>query len=268
MADEWQDSAEGSNVVAPAFEAGPGDLVLNIDGYEGPLDILLTLARNQKVDLRHISILQLAEQYLEFVAEARRIRLELAADYLVMAAWLAYLKSRLLLPEEEEDEPSAQELSERLAFRLLRLEAMRERAAELMSRNRAGRDVFLRGMPEGVTVIRKPYHTLGLYELLRAYAIQQSRVDAADLHFHRKEIVSIEDALQRLSRLVGDIPDWATLESFLPKDIADPHLRRSALASTFSALLEIARQGRLELKQSETFGPLMLRSRNRDPDDE
>jgi segregation and condensation protein A len=239
--------------------------VLNIDGWEGPLDVLLMLARNQKVDLAAISILQLAEQYLEFVAEARRVRLELAADYLVMAAWLAYLKSRLLLPDEkEEEEPSGEELAAHLAFRLQRLEAMRERAAELMSRHRVGRDVFLRGLPEGIRVIRKSAYVADLYGLLRAYAIQRARTEVTDYRIKRKPMFTMEDALRRLERLVGHVPDWTSLRAFLPPQLADKALSKSALAATFAAALEYTRQGKLELQQSRTFGPLMIRSRVRD----
>ena len=242
-------------------------LVLNIDGFEGPLDVLLTLARHQKVDLSAISILQLAEQYLAFVAEARKVRLELAADYLVMAAWLAYLKSRLLLPDESEDEePSGDELAAQLAFRLQRLEAMRERAAELMSRHRVGRDIFLRGQPEGIRVIRHSAYVADLYELLRAYAAQSMRAQATDLRIARKPIFSLEAALERLERLVGDVPDWTSLVQFLPPEIADQGLWRSALASTFVASLEFARQGKIELQQSRPFGDLKMRTKSNDPE--
>ena len=244
-------------------EGGTEPFVLRLDGFEGPLDVLLALARNQKVDLAEISILQLAEQYLEFIAEARRIRLELAADYLVMAAWLAYLKSRLLLPDEEEDEePTGDELAAQLAFRLQRLEAMRGRAVDLMARHRVGRDVFLRGMPEGIRVIRNSSYIADLYELLKAYALQNQRMSASELHITRSPVVTIEAALERLERLVGQVSDWTSLMAFLPEDFADRHLNRSALASTFTATLEMVRQGRIELRQSETFGPLMLRTKN------
>jgi segregation and condensation protein A len=240
-------------------------LVLDIDGYEGPLDVLLTLARNQKVDLAQISILQLAEQYLEFIAVLRKIRLELAADYLVMAAWLAYLKSRMLLPDEaEEDEPTGDELAAQLAFRLRRLEAMRERAVDLMSSYRLGRDVFPRGMPEGIRINRRAKYSATLYELLTAYAQQSARVAISSLHITRAPVYTIEDAMERLERMVGFVPEWTDLQRFLPDDITDPKLRRSALASTFVASLEIARQGRVELEQSEHFGPLRLRTKTPD----
>ncbi|MEN3973660.1 ScpA family protein [Emcibacter sp. SYSU 3D8] len=238
--------------------------VLNIDGWEGPLDVLLMLARSQKVDLAAISILQLAEQYLQFIAAAHRIRLELAADYLVMAAWLAYLKSRLLLPEEASgDEPTGEDLAAQLAFRLRRLEAMRGRASVLMSRHRVGRDVFLRGMPEGIRVIRKSAYIADLYGLLRAYAALKARGENSDYQVRRRPVFTMEEALRRLERLVGFVPDWTSLRQFLPAGESDPALSRSALASTFAAALEYTRQGKLELHQTETFGPLMIRSRVR-----
>jgi segregation and condensation protein A len=244
----------------PAME----QFVLNIDGWEGPLDVLLMLARSQKVDLAAISILQLAEQYLEFIAAARRIRLELAADYLVMAAWLAYLKSRLLLPPEESgEEPSGEELAAHLAFRLRRLEAMRGRASVLMSRHRVGRDVFLRGMPEGIRVIRKSAYVADLYALLRAYAARKARTEVKDYQIRRRPVFTMEEALRRLERLVGFVPDWTSLRQFLPAGTIDPAMSKSALASTFAAALEYTRQGKLELQQTETFGPLLIRSRVR-----
>ena len=258
--DETEDFETGTETAIPVEQ-----LVLDIDGYEGPLDVLLSLARNQKVDLAQISILQLAEQYLEFVAAVRKVRLELAADYLVMAAWLAYLKSRLLLPDEEnEDEPTGDELAAMLAFRLQRLEAMRERAVELMSRYRLGRDVFPRGAPEGIRVNRHARYDASLYELLRAYAEQNARVSISSLRIVRAPVFTIEDAMARLQRLVGHVPDWTDLLTFLPKDITDPQLKRSALASTFVASLEIVRQGKIELDQSRPFGPLRVRTKQQD----
>jgi segregation and condensation protein A len=258
--DETEEFEAGTNKAVPVEQ-----LVLDIDGYEGPLDVLLGLARNQKVDLTQISILQLAEQYLEFVAAVRRVRLELAADYLVMAAWLAYLKSRLLLPDEsDEDEPTGDELAAMLAFRLQRLEAMRERAVELMSRYRLGRDVFARGAPEGIRVNRKAHYKATLYELLRAYAEQNARVSITSLRIVRAPVFTIEEAMDRLQRLVGQTLEWTDLLAFLPDDITDPQLKRSALASTFVASLEIARQGKIELEQSRPFGPLRMRTKPKD----
>ncbi len=237
-------------------------LVVNIEGFEGPLDILLMLARTQKVDLKQISILELVEQYLVFIHEAGRHRLELAADYLVMAAWLAYLKSRLLLPEPElGEEPSAEELASRLQFQLQKLEAIRDVAAQLMSHDRLGRDVFARGAPEGVQVSRTRKVDLGFYELLKAYAEHTTRRSVSDLHIRRVKVYSLEDAIERLERLLGTIPDWTALEYFLPEFRDDAKGRRSARASMFVASLEMARLGKAEIRQHEAFGPLYLRGR-------
>ncbi|MDX5359681.1 MAG: segregation/condensation protein A [Alphaproteobacteria bacterium] len=236
-------------------------LVVDIDGFEGPLDLLLTLARQQKVDLRQISILALAEQYLAFVAEVREKRIELAADYLVMAAWLAYLKSRLLLPKPQEDGPSGEELAARLAFRLQRLDAMRQAAARLFARDRLGRDVFPRGVPEKVTVTRTTTHTATLFDLLSAYAAVKSSHIRETYEVRRPFVYTMDDALNRLRTLVGHIGDWTDLESFLPPELRQGGRSRSALAGTFAATLELVRQGELDLRQSETFGPLEVRRR-------
>jgi segregation and condensation protein A len=245
----------------PAAEA----FVVDLGSYEGPLDVLLALARVERVDLMKVSMLRLAEQYLVFIAEARRLRLEIAADYLVMAAWLAYLKSRLLLPADpEEDGPPAEELAARLAFRLRKLEAMREAAARLFARDRLGRDVFARGMPEGLKVVKRPTYRATLYELLHAYAEQKTRAVRAPLEIRRPAVFSLEDALGWLERLLGHIPGWERLESFLPP-WTEPELGRSALASTFVASLELARQGRIALRQTEPFGPISLRALRPDP---
>ena len=241
--------------------AGADQLVVDLDGYEGPLDVLLALARVQKVDLARISILALVEQYIAFINHAQQLKLEIAADYLVMAAWLAYLKSRLLLPEEPGDgEPTGEEMAARLAFQLQRLEAIRQRGAEIMSRHRLGIDVFSRGEPEGVTVIRHSQYDLSLYELLRAYAVQAVRHDARHIVVARPPVYSIEDAIRRLTAMLGSFPDWTQLETFLPKGLSDMTLRKSALASTFAASLEIAKQGRVELRQLKTFGPIFIRA--------
>ncbi|MGE0714754.1 MAG: ScpA family protein [Alphaproteobacteria bacterium] len=253
----------------PAFEedrpaaAPPGDaLVVDLEGFEGPIDVLLSLARDQKVDLTRISILALADQYLAFVQAARALRLELAAEYLVMAAWLAYLKSRLLLPEpEDEDEPTGQDLAEALAFQLQRLEAMQTAGAALMAGNRLGRDVFGRGAPEGVRNVTRGVWELTLYELLKAYSEHRVRVDAAVLQIDPVELYSMDDALRRLSALVGRTPDWQTLASFLPDDLKPGIVARSALAAMFAASLEMARDGRIVLRQDEMFGPIHLRAR-------
>ena len=245
------------------IEAG-GDLVVDLEGYEGPIDVLLALARQQKVDLLHISILQLADQYVAFIAAARSLRLEVAADYLVMAAWLAYLKSRLLLPEpDEDDEPSGPELAEALAFQLRRLEAMQQAGAKVMELPRLGRNVFARGAPEGVKVTRIPVYDLSLYELLKAYGDQQRRGHHDLLEIAPTEIHSVDDALERLGRLLGRLPDWQTLVSFLPVSLSGGIVFRSAVASTFVAGLELAKNGQLEIRQSGTFGPIYFRSQSK-----
>ncbi|WP_374764040.1 segregation and condensation protein A [Yunchengibacter salinarum] len=241
----------------------PERLVLDLDGFEGPLDLLLTLARSQKVDLTRISILALVEQYLDFINTARRLKLELAADYLVMAAWLAFLKSRLLLPKEDtEEEPSAEDLALRLQLRLQRLEAMRDVGARLMARARLGRDVFMRGAPEGLEDDRRGIYDLSLYELLRAYGDHQIRHQGGSLRIERRPVYAMEDALERLRDLIGDRYSWSDLMSFLPPVGDDPRMRRSALASLFAASLELTRQGKAVLNQTETYGPLYLRARD------
>ena len=236
-------------------------LLLDIDGFEGPLDLLLTLARQQKVDLREVSILQLADRYLAFVEAARSLRLELAADYLVTAAWLAYLKSRLLLPPDpaDEDAPDAEEMARRLAFRLRRLEAMRAAAARLMSRDRLGRDVFARGDPDPMEIERHVEWRSTLLDLLRGYSRIRTKAAYTPLHVERPRIYAMEDALRRLGASLGTALDWTTLRAFLPEDWREPRLARSALASTFAATLELARDGALTLRQSEPFGPIELR---------
>lgn len=237
------------------------DLVLDLDGYEGPIDVLLALARQQKVDITKISILTLAEQYLAFIAAARRLRLEIAADYLVMAAWLAYLKSRLLLPEPEEDgdEPNAPELAEALTFQLRRLQAMRDAGESLMSRPRLGRDIFPRGAPEGVKIIRKSVYELTLFELLKAYGDQRRRKEGSVLHVEASELYSMDDALQRLRGLFGQMMEWKTLMSYVPGSVENGIVRRSALAATFAAGLELARSGDVQLRQGTAFGPIYVR---------
>ncbi|MCW5750263.1 MAG: segregation/condensation protein A [Alphaproteobacteria bacterium] len=239
-----------------------GTLVLNLDGYEGPLDVLLALARDQKVDLKQISILQLAEQYLAFIQELRKVRLEIAADYLVMAAWLAYLKSRLLLPETEKEEEglSGAEMAERLAFQLRRLEAMRGCGQRLMGRHQFRVDFFPRGRPEGVRVLRRSVFELSLIELLKGYAdFRVSRGSGEALRLRRTQIFSVEMALQRLSEMLGRVPEWSVLQTFLPPGLLDPFSQRSAMASTLIASLELAKQGRLTLRQGQSFGPIYLR---------
>ena len=243
------------------FDDAPEQLVLELDGYEGPIDLLLTLAREQKVDLGRISILALADQYLAFLARQRTLRIEIAADYLVMAAWLAYLKSRLLLPQPpEDDEPSAAELAAALQQRLKLLEAMQIAGGRLMARPRLGHDVFLRGSPEGLAVIAIPVYELGLYELLRAYGESRRRGAQTVLAIEPSIFFSMDDALKRLARFLGNVPDWRELTSFLPETARGELLRRSALAATFAATLELVRNGRIELRQDRAFGPIYLRS--------
>jgi segregation and condensation protein A len=234
-------------------------LTIALDGWEGPLDLLLALARTQKVDLKQLSILSLVDQYLEFIGQARAIKLELAADYLVMAAWLAYLKSALLLPRDPEVEPSADELALRLQLRLQRLEAMREAGARLMARDRIGREVFLRAAPEGLQTVRRPRWEVTLYDLIAAYGAVKGRSLPAVHVVATRAVMSLEEAIERIAGLIGTRLDWASLESFLPDDL-DVERRRSALASSFVAALELARQGRAELAQQAPFAPLLVRA--------
>lgn len=244
-----------------AAETGDGAFVVDLDGFEGPIDVLLMLARDQKVDLKQISILQLADQYLAFVMEARRRNLELAADYLVMAAWLAYLKSRLLLPQQSgEEEPSGEEMAAALAFHLQRLEAMQNAGAQLMARPRLGHDFFGRGRPEKFKTIENSVIDLSLYELLKAYGDQHRRKATSVLHIEPFDIYTVEDALARLRKLLGTTPDWQNLWHFLPEGLKGGLILRSALASTFTATLEMAREGKVKIKQSTTFGPIFLRA--------
>ena len=235
------------------------ELTLALDGWEGPLDLLLSLARAQKVDLAQISILQLVEQYLTYLASARALKLEIAADYLVMAAWLAYLKSCLLLPRDPEAEPSAEEIALRLQLRLQRLDAMREAGARLLGRDRVGRDVFVRGSPEGLRLVRKAAWQVRDFDLFAAYGVVRARTQPAMHVVHARAVLTLEEALDRLSRMIGAVLDWTALESFLPST-QDPQFRRSALASSFLAMLELARKGRLEFAQDEAFAPITLRA--------
>jgi segregation and condensation protein A len=246
------------------LEAGDR-LVVDVEGFEGPLDLLLALARTQKVDLAKISVLALAQQYLDFIAEARRLRLEIAADYLVMAAWLAFLKSKLLLPAEpsEEGEPTGAELAALLAFRLKRLDAMREASAQLMMRKRLGRDVFARGLPEPMRVTRKSIYGANVYDLLKAYSQQRQRMAVRSLRMPPRAVWSLKDARDELERLLGMTLDWAPLDRLLAEFLVEPELRRTALASSFTASLEMTREGTLELRQSKSFAPLLVRRRER-----
>jgi segregation and condensation protein A len=242
-------------------------LVLELDGFEGPLDLLLVLARSQKVDLTKLSILRLAEQYLDYIEAARTLRLEVAADYLVMAAWLAYLKSKLLLPEKEQlqDGPSGQELAAQLAFRLKRLDAMREAIARIMNRKRLGVDLFSRGMPEGIRVVRSSIYQASIFDLLKAYAEQRQRNAVTEVKWGGRVVWSIKQARERLSALMGGEPDWTALDKFLEEYKPSPVLGKTVTASSFGATLELAREGYLEIKQSQPFGPLYLKWLDRKP---
>ncbi len=257
-----------------AFDQGPpvlsdlpqeGGLVVDVDGFEGPLDLLLSLSRTQKVDLRRISVLQLAEQYLAFVDQAKSLRIELAADYLVMAAWLAYLKSRLLLPPDPSaDGPSGEDLAAHLAFQLERLSAMRDVAARLMGRDQMGRDFFVRGVPEDVTRTRKVIWTATLLDLMQGYARIRTRDEFRPYAMDRDHVYTMEQALDRMRGLIGFAGEWADLSSFLPDGWnADPARRRSATASTFAATLELARSGQIEIRQSESFAPIGIRRKDK-----
>ena len=240
-------------------------LIVDVDGFEGPLDLLLTLSRTQKVDLRRISVLQLAEQYLIFVERARALRIELAADYLVMAAWLAFLKSRLLLPPEPgEDGPSAEDLAAHLAFQLERLSAMREAAARLMGRDQLGRDFFVRGLPEDVTRRVKVTYGATLLDLMRAYARIRTKDEFRPYAFDRQNVYTMEQALERMRGLLGYVGAWSDLTSFLPEGWdASPARRRSATAAHFAAVLEMAKRGQVQIRQGEVFAPLMIRRTER-----
>ena len=252
--DDFDDSFE---LEAPVAEADR--LTLDLDGWEGPLDLLLTLARGQKVDLAKISILALVEQYLAFIADAKKLRLEIAADYLVMAAWLAYLKSCLLLPKDAEADPSPEELAMRLQLRLQRLQAMREAGARLIGRDRLGRDVFRRGAPEGLKVVRKSAWEADLYDLIAAYGIVRARGEPSVHVIARRPVMTLDEAIHRLERMIGARLEWTALEAFLP-ETHDPEFRKSALASSFVATLELARLGKVEIDQEEVFSTLYVRA--------
>ena len=248
--------------VKPADGGPSSSFVIDIDGFEGPIDVLLSLSREQKVDLTQISILQLADQYLAFVVEARKVNLELAADYLVMAAWLAYLKSRLLLPElGGEDEPSGEEMAAALAFQLQRLEAMQDAGGRIMARSRLGIDFFARGEPEKFSFAGDTVFEVTLYDLLKGYGDIKRRDEAGGtLHIKEWELHSVDEALVRLRRLLGTTPDWSSLSKFLPPFVGEGFQARSALASTFAASLEMAREGKLRLRQDGVFGPIFIRA--------
>jgi segregation and condensation protein A len=260
-----EESFEQETRDAVAARRAAEALIVDVEGYEGPLDVLLTLSRNQKVDLRRVSILQLAEQYLVFVEQARALRIELAADYLVMAAWLAFLKSRLLLPPDPEEEgPSGDEMAAYLAFQLERLQAMREAAARLVARDRLGRDVFARGQGERVERVKRVRYTATLLDLMQAYARIRTRDEFRPWAFDRQSVYTMEEALERLRGMIGFAGTWTDIAAYLPEGWRDdPARRRSATAATFAATLELAREGRIELRQAETFAPIELRRRER-----
>ena len=253
----WDDAADIPN--------GSEALIVTLEGFEGPLDLLLVMARTQKVDLAKISVLALAEQYLVFVERALKLRLELAADYLVMAAWLAFLKSRLILPPDpsaQDQQPTGEELSARLAFRLMRLDAMRNAAGQLMTRTRLGRDVFARGQPEGVRTIRVRKYTAMIFDLLKAYADQRRRTIKRVHVVPRRTVWSIKEARQRLESLLGEgVGDWVQLDLFLQRYGAMPDIARTAKASSFGATLEMAREGLVEISQAEPYAPIYMRRR-------
>jgi segregation and condensation protein A len=257
MAEDWDQPER----LPPEERLAAEALIVDVDGFEGPLDLLLTLSRTQKVDLRKISVLKLAEQYLGFVEQARSLRIELAADYLVMAAWLAFLKSRLLLPPDPTDEgPSAEDLAAHLAFQLERLAAMREAAARLMGRDQLGREFFARGVPEDVTHHKVVSYTATLLDLMRAYARIRTKDEFRPFVMDREHVYTMEQALERLRGLIGYAGDWADLTTFLPDGWnTTPMARRSATAAHFAAVLELAKRGQVTLRQSETFAAIQLR---------
>ena len=260
----------------PGGELNVDSLLLNIDGYEGPIDVLLEMARNQKVDLREISILQLVRQYLSFVDRAKALRLDLAAEYLVMAAWLAYLKSRLLLPgaQNNQDGPSGEAMAEALAYQLRRLESMREAAKKLMALPQLGVNVFSRGMPEKLKVEYKAQWQVSLYDLLKAYGDISRRAEHSTYELPQFSVMTMEEAVDRMTKMLGNLPRsgpysvWTTLSSFLPEKITDKLYYRSSLASTLTAGLELAKQGKVELRQDGLFRPIYLRTANREPIDQ
>tara|TARA_B100000767_G_scaffold164147_1_gene153891 strand:+ start:170 stop:946 length:777 start_codon:yes stop_codon:yes gene_type:complete len=239
-------------------------LIIDVDGYEGPLDLLLTLSRTQKVDLRKISVLDLAVQYLMFIERVTALRIELAADYLVMAAWLAFLKSRLLLPPDpKEDGPSGDELAAHLAYQLERLQAMRDCAAKLMARDRLGKDRFVRGLPEDVSRRRNVIYTANLLDLMQGYARIRTKDDFRPFVLDRDAVITMEQALTRMRGLIGFTGDWTDIISYLPEDwLNDPQKRKSATASTFAASLELAKEGNIEIRQGELYAPIEIRKRS------
>jgi segregation and condensation protein A len=250
-----------ADVVAERATDEPA-LVVDVEGFEGPLDLLLALARQQKVDLAKISILALADQYLAFIEEARKLRLELAADYLVMAAWLAYLKSRLLLPDVNSPEgQSAEDMAVALALRLKRLEAIRGVAQRLFERPQLDRDVFLRGQPEPIAHIKRPQWSATLYDLLSAYAQQRQKSALAHVRLAKRSVWSLAEAREMLERLIGQSPDWTRLDEYLISFVVEPSLVPTVFASSFASSLELVREGLMEVHQQEAFAPIYVRKR-------
>jgi segregation and condensation protein A len=248
------------------LDADRGDseqaMIVDVEGFEGPLDLLLTLARQQKVDLHKISILALADQYLVFIEAARKVRLELAADYLVMAAWLAYLKSRLMLPEAPADEgPSAEDMALALANRLRRLELLRDFATKMMERPQLGRDVFGRGAPEPIAEVKTPEWSATLYDLLSAYAVQRQRSALNRVRFKRRTVWSLAEARATLERLIGQSSDWSRIDNYLVQYVVEPALAATVFASSFASALELVREGHAEIHQKSSFSPIYLRKR-------
>jgi len=276
LPDETDNSGEATETgllsTAEAWDAVVGEeratsepqMTVDVEGFEGPLDLLLELSRRQKVDLAKISILALAEQYLEFIEEVRSLRIELAADYLVMAAWLAFLKSKLLIPAEEtgEDEMSGEEMAAMLAFRLQRLEAMRDAGNRIINRNRLGRDFFVRGDPEPIITDRKRQYDATLYDLLTAYAAQRQRQSVSQVTISKRAVWSLSDAREILTRLIGEFSDWTPMDAFLLQYVPDPSMRVSVIASSFAATLELVREGKLAMRQEKAYAPLYLKKSN------
>src|SRR5438046_8313186 len=266
----WRGRPEGDLMTADEVElesdllaeraTGEPALVVDVEGFEGPLDLLLALARQQKVDLAKISILALADQYLAFIEEARKLRLELAADYLVMAAWLAYLKSRLLLPEANAPEgQSAEDMAIALALRLKRLEVIRDVAQRLFGRPQLERDVFRRGQPEPIAHIKHPQYSATLYDLLSAYAQQRQRSALAHVRLAKRTVWSLAEAREALERLIGQSSDWARLDQFLLSYVVEPSFAPTVLAACFASTLEMVREGVMEVHQQGAFAPIYVR---------
>jgi segregation and condensation protein A len=263
MDDIQGQEAEPAGVTSIDARRAAEALIVDVDGFEGPLDLLLTLSRTQKVDLRAISILALAEQYLGFIAQAKTLRIELAADYLVMAAWLAFLKSRLLLPPDPEEEgPSGEELAAHLAYQLERLQAMRDCAAKLMARDQKGRDFFVRGVPEDVSRTKVLRYSATLLDLMQGYARIRTKDEFRPYVMDRARLFTLEEALETMRPLIGFAGEWTDIATYLPEGFrADPGMRRSATASTFAATLELVKEGKIELRQAETYAPIEIRRR-------